>query len=109
MQPIQIIGIEELNDEDKTTINKLANEYYEKIKRSFRDEVSIKLHIKEHSKTGKRHKSDIKIQLMAPTKIIEAQESDWDLARTLHKVFKNIERELQHKLRVDDQREKPYS
>ena len=109
MELIQIIGIDEISEQDKVLVNKLSNEYYDKFKRALKNEISIKLHIKQHSKMGKRHKYDIRIQLMAPTRMFEAQESDWDLARTLHRVCKNIERELQHKLKVDDQRNKPYS
>jgi ribosome-associated translation inhibitor RaiA len=98
MEEIQIIGIDEIGDEDKDIVNKLANEYYEKLKRAIKNEISVRIHIKEHSKAGKRHKSDIRVQLIAPTRRFDAQESDWDLARTLHKVFENIERQLQHKL-----------
>jgi len=109
MEQIQITGIDEISEQDKALVNKLSNEYYDKFKRALKNEISIKLHIKQHSKTGKKHKSDVRVQLSAPTRIFEAQESDWDLARTLHKVFNNLERELQHKLKVDDQRDKPYS
>lgn len=109
MEPIQITGIEEVSEEDQGIVNKLANDYYGKIKRALKNEISIKVHIKQHSKTGKKHKSDVRVQLVAPTRRFVAQESDWDLARTLHRVFKNIERQLQHRLKVDDQRNKPYS
>lgn len=110
MQPIQIIGIDEIEDEfEKATINKLANEYYGKIERGINNITSVTLHIKKHSKGGKTKKWDMRVRVNAPTKIFEAQESDWDLARSLHKVFNNIERELQHKLKVDDQRDKPYA
>lgn len=109
MEPIQITGIDEISEEDIDIVNTLANEYYAKIKRSLKNIVSIKLHVKQHSKTGNKHKSDIRVKVISPTRIFEAQESDWDLARTLHKVFKNIEREIQHKLKTDDQRNKAYS
>ena len=109
MEPIQIIGRNEISEKDINLVNKLANEYYGKFKRALKNEVSIKLHIKQHSKTGKKHKSDIRVKVVAPTRIFEAQESDWDLARTLHRVFKNIERQLEHRLRVDEQRNKSYS
>ena len=99
MEPIQIIGIDEISDEDKGIVNKLANEYYGKIRRTLNNEVSVKLHIKQHSKTGNKHKSDIRVKVVAPTKVFEAQESDWDLARTLHRVFNNIERQLEHRIR----------
>lgn len=99
MEPIQIIGIDELKEEEKEIVNVLANDYYGKIQRVLKNEISIKVHIKQHSKTGKRHKSDIRVKVVAPTKTFESQEADWDLARTLHRVFKNIERQLEHKIR----------
>ena len=99
MEEIQITGMDEISEEDKGIINKLANEYYPKIKRVLKNEISIKLHVKQHSKTGNKHKSDIRVKVLAPTKVFEAQESDWDLARTLHMVFKNIERQIEHRIR----------
>ncbi len=99
MEEIQIIGIDEIGDDDKIIVNKLANDYYSKIKRALKNEVSVKLHVKQHSKTGKQHKSDIRVKVVAPTKVFESQESDWDLARTLHKVFKNVLRQLEHRIR----------
>jgi len=99
MEAIQIIGIDEANDAEKVIINKLANEYYEKIQRSLKNLTSITLHIKAHSKGGKAKKWDLKVKAVAPTRIFESQESDWDLARSLHRVFKNVERQLEHKFR----------
>ena len=109
MEPIQIVGIDEVdNESEKDLINKLANEYYEKIQRSLKNLTSITLHIKAHSKGGKAKKWDLRVKVIAPTKIFEAQESDWDLAKSLHKVFKNVERQLEHKLHTDSQRPKNY-
>ena len=99
MEPIQVTGIDELKEEERDIVNTLANDYYGKIQRVLQNELSIKVHVKQHSKTGKRHKSDIRVKVIAPTRIFESQESDWDLARTLHRAFKNIERQLEHKIR----------
>ncbi len=89
--------MDQINDElKKSTINKLTNEYYWKIQRLLNNTLSLTIHIKQHSKGGKREKSDIRVRVIAPTRIFEAQESDWDLARTLHKVFENIIKEIQH-------------
>ncbi|MBU0629284.1 MAG: hypothetical protein KKC75_08925 [Nanoarchaeota archaeon] len=101
MQPIQIIGIDEIKEEEeKSIIATISEEYRSKIQVHFKDDVSIVLHVKQHSKGGTRKKSDIRVKVNAPSKMFEAQESDWDLMRTLHKVFKNIEREIEHKLKV---------
>ena len=99
METIQIKGIDELNDEEKELVNTLANEYYGKIQRGLKNITSMSLHIKQHSKTGNRHKSDIRVKVIAPSNSFESQESDWDLARTLHRVFKNIERQIEHRIR----------
>jgi len=108
MEPIQVIGIDLLDDMEKAIANKLVNEYYQKIFRELKNVTDVTVHIKAHSKGGKRKKFDIRIKAIAPTRIFEAQESDWDLARTLHRVFRNMEREIQHKLRADSQHNKPY-
>ena len=45
---------------------------------------------------------------MAPTQTFESTHAaDWDLARTLHKAFKNIEHEIEHKLKVSEQKHVP--
>ena len=106
---MQIVGIDEIEDDiEKGTINKLANEYYKKIQRSLKNVTSITLHIKVHTRGGKAKKWDMRVKVVAPTRIFEAQESDWDLARSLHRVFRNVERELQHKLHTDSQKPKSY-
>ena len=108
MEPIQVTGIDLLDDTEKGTANKLVNEYYQKVFRELKHITEVTVHIKTHSKGGKRKKFDIRIKAIAPTGIFEAQESDWDLANSLHRVFKNIEREIQHKLRTDSQHKKSY-
>jgi hypothetical protein len=105
MEPVQIIGIDKVEDDlEKGTINKLVNEYHGKIQRSLKNITSITLHVKAHTKGGKAKKWDIRVKAIAPTRVFEAQESDWDLARTLHKVFRNLIREIQHTFHSDNQR-----
>jgi len=108
MDHVDIIGIENLEDEEKGTFNKLVNEYHEKVQRELKNITSLTVHLKVHSKGGKAKKYDIRIKALAPTRIFEAQESEWDLAKVLHKVFGNIIREIQHRLRTDSQRPKSY-
>ncbi len=108
MEKIQIIGVEKLEDEEKGVFNKLVNDYYKKIQRELKNITTLTIHIKAHSKGGKAKKYDLRIKAIAPTRIFEAQESDWDLARTLHRVFRNMIRQIQHRLRTDSQRPKSY-
>lgn len=109
MEPIQIIGVKELDEFELPLVNKLANEYYQKIQRELQNVTSVVIHIKSYEKEGKRKKYSIHVRVIAPTRIFESSKAqDWDLARTLHKAFRDIERELQHKLHTDDQRPKRY-
>jgi len=107
VEPIQIVGIKELDDMDKDIVNKLANEYFLKIKRELQNITSLIFHIKCYKKEGKKKKYSINARAIAPTRMFESTKAaDWDLARTLHKAFKDLEREIQHKLHSDDQHDK---
>ena len=106
-ETIQFVGVEELEHESKELINKLANEYYNKIKRSLDNMTSIKVHVKAYNKAGKEDKArkwSIQVQVFAPTQRFETSAQDWDIERTLHKAFKAMEKEIQHRLHTDDQR-----
>jgi hypothetical protein len=98
MEPIQIIGIDSLDEQEQELATTLINSYFKKIILIIKKVDSLIVHIKAHTKGGKRKKYDIRVRVLAPTRMFETQESDWDLARTLHKVLKNMEREIEHKL-----------
>jgi hypothetical protein len=122
MEEIQYIGADQLTEGEKDTLNKLSAEYYDKIKRMLKNEVSVVIQIKEYKKAApkkkeelgeyqkqKRKKYALHIKVVAPTTIFEEKHAaDWDFARTLHKAFKNLEREIQHKLHTDNQKSKSY-
>ncbi len=104
MEAIQYKGLEEINAEQRAVLDKLSAEYYDKIKRALRNEnCSISIHIKKYESKGggegkeKKHaKFSINLLAMAPTKTFESSAADWDFARTLHKVFKDMETEISH-------------
>ena len=95
MEQIAIVDADRISEEDKSAMIKIAADNIPKIQRVFKDPISLKLHYKKH---GTR-KYDIRVAVNSPDKKLEAQESDWDLKRTLHKVFENIQREIEHKFR----------
>ncbi len=108
---IQFIGVRELEPEEQQVVSNLSTEYYQKLKRSVKNFTSLAVHVKTHNKGGAKKKFSVHIRLIAPTHIIESRKAaaDWDLARTLHKAFKNIENEVKDKLHTDDQRPKTYA
>lgn len=99
MEEIQYRGADKLNDSEKITLNKLAPEYYDKIKRSLNNLISLQVEIKLYKKAGGKRKYDVHAKVVAPTTIFSTSYADWDFARTLHKVFKKMEREILHKLK----------
>lgn len=111
MEQIQYIGIDDLDAKERAILDKLSAEYYDTIQRSLKNEVSITIHVKKHKQEEdnpeKQHRFEITIKVAAPTAIFEEKHAeDWDFARTLHKAFKNIERQIQHRLHTDDQHNK---
>ncbi len=101
---IQFIGVNDLSEEEQAIVNALSTEYYQKIKVALKNLTSMAVHIKMHKKEGSKKKFSIKVRVMAPTHVFESKHAvDWDLARTVHKAFKNIEHEIEHKLKVSDQ------
>ena len=103
MEHIQIVGLELLDKIEKEDIKKLAEEYFIKIQRQLKNIESVVIHIKEYNKEGNRKKFSIHIRAIAPEHIFEADAADWDFKRTIHKVFKKLETELEHHFHGSDQ------
>lgn len=107
---IQFIGVRELEPEEQQVVSNLSTEYYGKLKRAVKNFTSLAVHVKTHNKGGEKKKFSVHIRLIAPTHIIESRKAaDWDLARTMHKAFKNLENEVKDKLHTDDQKPKTYA
>lgn len=100
MEEIQYIGADVLDETEKSDLEKLSAEYYDKIKRALNNITSLKIHIKKHTKGGKG-KFSVHASANAPTKIFEASASDWDFARTLHMAFNEIEKQIEHAFHDD--------
>ena len=103
MQPIQIKGIDILTEQEKRLANKLLNEYFPKIKRQVKNIISLKVHIKEYEKEGKRKKYSINIKIINSTDVFEANADNWDFARTMHKVLNKIENEVENRFHPSEQ------
>ena len=95
MEQIQYIVVSELKKEEQAIINDLCTEYYPKIKRILQNDLTLKVRVKSYNKGGKS-KYSIHCHAEAPTKEFESEKADWDLARTLHKVFNALMAEIEH-------------
>lgn len=107
MEPIQIIGIKDLDDMEVDAVNRLANRYFGKIQREIKKINSVAIHIKSYEKQGREKKYSIHVKVMAPTRIfVSTKTFDWDLDKALHKSFRDVIREIKHRLHTDDQHRK---
>ncbi len=106
MELIEIKGIDILTKEEKRLANKLLNEYFPKIERKIKNIISLKVHIKEYEKEGKRKKYSINIKVINSADVFEANAHNWDFARTMHKVLNKIENEIEDRFHPSEQHPK---
>jgi len=102
MEPIEINGIELLNDEERKIANKLLNEYYPKIQRQIKNITSLRAYVKKYDKNG-RIKYSIDVDVVAPGNIFQTKAFDWTLAKTLHKVLNKMMNKIEHTLHSSEQ------
>ena len=108
MEPIQVIGIKELDDMEIDAVNRLANRYYPKIQRKFKNTTSLVIHVKKYEKGGRYGKYSIHIRAIAPTRILASTKGfDRDINKALHKSFRDIVHMLHHSLHTDEQHKVP--
>jgi len=102
---IQFIGVHDLETAEQIEVNKLATEYYEKLKRQIKNILGLKVHIKIYEQEGSRKKYSIHLQTRSPTFTFESTKAaDFDLNRALHKAFQDLQHQIQHQKHSDDQR-----
>ena len=107
--PIQIQTKENLNEEEKETLDRLLNEYYEKIKRELKKDIVVNLNLKiyEKGEKGEKGKKKYSINLKVVNSVVFKSDSyDYDLAKAVHKAFNKIMSEIEHKFHVSNQNKK---
>jgi len=93
---IKYIGIKELVVDNPLLpdyIPLVTNHYISKISKLIKIET-LKIQVKRASKQGQSHRYTINIGLIADKTILNAQETDWDINKVLHKAFKDIETQV---------------
>lgn len=107
MIPLETIGFDVLNEKDKEDFQKLFSEYSAKIQHKLKNIESIRIHLKEYNYKGeigdKNKKFSIHVLVIYSGKRIEADASDWDFKRALHKVFSKIEEAAEHAFHTSNQ------
>lgn len=102
MEPIEFINLAILSEEEKKIAGVLLNEYFPKIQRLIKNDISLKIHFKEYEKDGKKRKYSLNAEVISGGIKITASSWDWDFARTIHKLMKKLENEIRHKFHTED-------
>jgi len=91
-------GAEDLTSDEKLILNKLTNEYYEKMKRHIGDIDLLEVHLKCHKKEGNTKRYAIETKFSLGKYRFETSSDEWDLEESIHKAMKKLESEIEHKI-----------
>lgn len=95
--PIQFMGLKEFDEKEEEIIRNLSAEYYEKLLRDITN-AKLVLDLKKYKKDGEKAKYAFHSRVESGKSLaLVSKASDWDIKRTLHKLFQKLEHELQHK------------
>lgn len=104
MEKIEVVGINNLTEEEKKIANNLLKEYIPKIERLVKNDILIKMHVKEYKKDGKGKKYSLHFEVIFSGTMLHSDAWDYDLSRTIHKAMKKIESEAEHKFHSSEQK-----
>ena len=108
---IHASGTDLLTETQKQLTNRLLNEYYKRIQRQLKNQVSIEFHIKTYEHAGKQNKKQkfsIHVRVKTQAKIFEADYADWELERTIHIVMNKLMNEIEHLTHASEKHLKPH-
>ncbi len=103
MEPIQVKGIELLDEKERGIADKLFSEYYTKLQRKIKSPLSLKIYIKQYNTEGKRKKYSINAEAISSGKTFKSNSHDWNFATAIHQVFEKILTQAEHEFHVSDQ------
>ena len=100
---IQTKGFEVVGNKQREDFDRIVNSNLLKLQRKLKTINSLNIHLKEYSPEGKV-KYSINAHITDSFGKIEANASDWDFNRTLHKVFDKLQNEIERKFHLSNQK-----
>ncbi len=95
---IQILGLHDFDEMEKTKMFLLAERHYEKFSRDLPGKLV--LHAKKHNKEGNRCIYSFHARVQKPSNLINVRDSDWELEKALHKTLVKVEKRIQDKFKT---------
>lgn len=106
---IEYKDLRKLNNEEIKIVKDICEREYKKISRRLGMIVKLVLDVVKYQKEGKRAKYSFHAKLYSPNlKMAVSRSSDWDVARAVHKVLKNLENVKKKKFKTDVSYKKSY-
>lgn len=92
-------GAENMTSDEKLTIDKIINEYNDKITRHIGKEPDfLEVHVKCHLKEGISKRYAIEARLMSDKFRFEAGAEEWNLSNAVREAMKKLMSEIEHKI-----------
>lgn len=109
---IQFAGMHDLNADEQDAVQTLSQDYHSKIKREIHNLTDLIVHTQVSGKQEgkeKRKRYTLHVRAVSPGQHFESSKlDDYDLPKAVHRCFEEILAQIQHKLRTDVTRPKPY-
>ncbi|MBT3262374.1 hypothetical protein HN992_02410 [Candidatus Woesearchaeota archaeon] len=106
MSKVNYIGLKSLDATEGEILKTLVLKYLVKLDRSLPN-GNVKFHVKLHEIGGKV-KYSFHARVKAEKEILGSAADDWDLRRTVHKVMKKLLSSVEHKLKLDGQKQEKF-
>ena len=104
MITLETINFKHITDREKYFFEEKFEEFAKRNEKKIKN-ANVKIHLKEYEKEGSRHKFSIHASITMPI-TIEADAFGWDFNKTLNKLFKKLEEEIEHRFHISDQHNK---
>ena len=100
MERIKLIGLENFDEIEKFDIQEMTKANYDKLSKEF-EEITLVLHAKKYDKSGKKCKYALNAKIEKGEGVLSnAKYADWDLKKTLHKLFDKLDYGIKHKFKT---------
>ncbi|MBI5871919.1 hypothetical protein HZB88_02435 [archaeon] len=104
---IEYIGLKAFTVIEADTIRSISENYFNKILREF-NQGKILVNVKKFVKAGLRSKYSVHLRVDHPSLVLNATDSDWELARALHKCFTNMRNEVKKRFPKEKAKQKSF-
>lgn len=101
MVEVEYKDVSKLDFDERAVIQGVCEREFKKIKRSVANACLVVCVKKINAKGGKDRRATYEavLKVDAPSVVLHAEHSDWELQRALHRAFDNLKKQVDHKFK----------